>query len=69
MNAATRIRASWRGFLVRADVVSAGVLAGAGVLVGVGQVVVGAVSEDAEPGMIPIRYVTDRFGFPEGRTG
>jgi hypothetical protein len=31
--------------------------------------VVVTVSEGAVPGMIPIRYVTDRFGFPEGRTG
>jgi hypothetical protein len=31
--------------------------------------VVVRVSEGAVPGMIPIRYVTDRFRFPEGRTG
>jgi hypothetical protein len=30
--------------------------------------VVVTVSEGAVPGMIPIRYVTDRFGFLEGRT-
>jgi hypothetical protein len=83
MNAATRIRASCRGWrgrltgvvlagasvLVGAMVlVGASVLVGAGVAVGAG-VGAGAVSEDAGPGMIPIRYVTDRFGFLEGRTG
>jgi hypothetical protein len=56
MNAATRIRASAKGWRVRpAGVVGAGAA-----------VIADAVSEDAGPGMIPIRYVTDRFGFWKG---
>jgi hypothetical protein len=77
MNAATRIRAScrgWRGRLTGVVLAGASVLVGAMVLVSAGVAVgagiaVDAVSEDAGPGMIPIRYVTDRFGFLEGRTG
>ena len=72
MNAATRMRASCRGRrpgvaggVPGGGVLGAGVL-GAGVL---GAVLGGAVWGDAVTGMIPIRYVTDRFGFPEGRTG
>src|SRR5260370_40176344 len=33
-----------------------------------GEGVVVTVSEGAVPGMIPIRYVADRFGFPRGVT-
>jgi hypothetical protein len=51
----------------RAGVSCAGVLVAGGVSGGAG--VAGGVWGDAVPGMIPIRYVTDRFGFPEGRTG
>ena len=44
--------------------------AGAAVARGSGVAVVGSrVSEGAVPDMIPIRYVTDRFVFQEGRTG
>src|SRR6201984_1880938 len=66
MNAATRIRASWRGGRA-----GAGAWAWAGALAATGWVLAatgwgcgrlgGAVT-----GMIPIKYVTDRFGFPEG---
>jgi hypothetical protein len=71
MKAATRIRASWRGRR----------LAGAGGAVPGETVAGGAVTggtvagrdsrrlRDVAVGMIPIRYVTDRFEIPEGRTG
>jgi hypothetical protein len=79
MNAATRIRASCRGRLVREDaVVDAVAVAGVAVVVaGVAVVVAGvdvvvageaAVCVGEALGMVPIRYVTDRFGFPESRT-
>jgi hypothetical protein len=59
MNAATRIRASCRGWL-------------AGVVVELAGVVVDEDSWRREDGtmagMIPIRYVTDRFGFLHDRT-
>jgi len=77
MNAATRIRASWSGwrrggvavvFVVGVGVVAVVAVAGAVVVAGV----VGADSRWPEDGtvrgMIPIRYVTDRFGFLHDRT-
>jgi hypothetical protein len=81
MNAATRMRASWRVRCAGGDAWSAGgvlggvpsgVLCGVlcGVLGGAGvRVVAVGVWEDAAADMIPIKYVTDRFGFLEGRTG
>jgi hypothetical protein len=77
MNAATRMRASWRarragGAAWSAGGVLCGVLGGVlcGVLGGAGvRVVAVGVWEDAAADMIPIKYVTDRFGFLEGRTG
>jgi hypothetical protein len=59
------------GDVLAGDVLAGDVLAGAvlgGAALG-GAVLGGAVWADAAAGMIPIRYVTDRFGFPEGRTG
>jgi hypothetical protein len=73
MNAATRMRASWRARCAGGDAWSAsgvpgdvpsGVLGGAEV-----RVVAVGVWEDAAADMIPIKYVTDRFGFLESRTG
>jgi hypothetical protein len=69
MNAATRMRASWRVRCAGGDAWSAGGVLG-GVLGGAGvRVVAVGVWEDAGADMIPIRYVTDRFGFLIGRTG
>jgi hypothetical protein len=82
MNAATRMRASCQGWRLRAGVgvlladgvgfsggvVASGVVVAGGVFGGAG-VEDGAVWGDAAPGMIPIRYVTDRFVFLERRTG
>jgi hypothetical protein len=59
------------GDVLAGDVLAGDVLGGdvlAGDVLG-GDVLGGVVSADAAAGMIPIRYVTDRFGFPEGRTG
>ena len=81
MNAATRIRASCRGRLVREEAAAvvgdtaagdtaAGDAAAGDTAAGDTAVCVGAaVLVGGALGMIPIRYVTDRFGFLEGRTG
>ena len=79
MNAATRMRASCRGRRVPCGGWVCGVFGcavfGCAVfgcaVFGCARVegVAVRVSEGAVPGMIPIRYVTDRFRFPESRTG
>ena len=72
MNAATRMRASWKARLGVSWACGAGRdgTGPAGVCLGGGSgvAVVGKVSEGAVPDMIPIRYVTDRFVFQEERT-
>jgi hypothetical protein len=62
MNAATRMRASWRARCAGGDAWSVGAVLGE-------RVVAVGVWEDAVADMIPIRYVTDRFGILESRTG